>query len=223
MFRTLRLSFLALFTLAFLTARGQFTAGDRLANTSLWFALSKYNDEGNSARLSCSINPQVAIFASPHLSIGFGMLLNYEYDKSTFSNVGWITKRSDLEFRPQIYAQYYKPLQGSWYAALKLQIEPSEVSLTRGTTLITVSGKTYSSPIKAEYIDNFRARLHPIVGYRIAKKWLIEAELASLNFSRYKKVDGGDKSSSYNLDFNFKPSQFTFRWLYFIKNAPLSK
>jgi hypothetical protein len=222
MFKTLRLSFFALFTLAFFTARGQFAAGDRLANSSLWFDFSKYGDMGNTSRILGYLNPQIAIFASPNISIGFGMLLTYDYDKSTFSNIAWTTKHSKLDFTPQIFAQYYYPIQGAWYAALKLQIEPSEVVITGGSITVQTTGKKSNSPVKAEYIDYFRSKMRPIVGYRVAKKWLLEAEVASLNFSRYKKLDGTYKSSSYDLNFRFDPSQFTFRWIYFVQNAPLS-
>ena len=123
MFKTLPIFLSLIFTLAFLTARGQFAAGDRALNSSLRVDYSRIKNEpierGDYGRLTVSLAPQFSLFASRHLSIGFGMSLYYERGKSFDPPPVFFAYKNRLDFTPQLYLQYYRPIQGAWYGSTK--------------------------------------------------------------------------------------------------------
>ena len=228
MFKTLPFFLSLIFTLAFLTARGQFAAGDRAFNTGLWVYYDKFESKTNLTfswtRFEANLNPQFLLFASPHFSIGFGLLLDYQREKRMvdFPTHSWTIKSGELNFTPQLYLQYYRPIQGAWYGSTKLLIEPSTVRLSRFSS-INSTGQKNSSKIQADKDNNFRAHLIPIIGYRLSKNWLVEGEFCKIDFSYYSKTSNGYKSSSYNLNLTFNPSIFNFRWIYFIPTTPFRR
>ena len=223
MSKTRHISCLLFFTLAFLTARGQFAAKDRLLsggfNISYMNVVGSVSQQQTTRRFELGFNPQMSIFLSPHFSMGLGLDMSFEHQKWEKLVNNDETKSNQIQFDPRLTVQYYRPFAEKWYASVRFDLNLIDLSLSRWSA-------TYSNQVldsKYQFDSNLRltTSFTPLIGYRASKHWLIEGQLGVLTLTADKEKTDSNVYSYVSVKGQFRPSLFNFKAIYlWQKKAP---
>jgi hypothetical protein len=222
MSKTRHIFFFSLFTLAFLTARGQFAAKDRLLSGGFNMTYSNVVGGVSSPTIQgfgVGFNPQMSIFLSPHFSMGLGLDMSFSHQKWQKLVNNDKTTFNQIQIIPRLTAQYYRPFAEKWYAAVRFDLNLIELYLNRWYT--TYSNQVLDSKYKFDSNLRLTTSFTPLIGYRASKHWLIEGQLGVLTLTADKEKTDSNVYSYVSVKGQFRPSLFNFKAIYlWQKKAP---
>ncbi|NHE59903.1 outer membrane beta-barrel protein [Cyclobacterium plantarum] len=160
-------------------AFAQFNKGDKFAGGSFGLSIntSEVIAQSNNSNFSIHLNPNLGFFVSESAAIGLIPQINFSRSTSTNVNGGKSTTNSLSGGMGVFYRKYFTVAEN-----FSLFFEPRAVYT--------------GAIIRDDGFNNFSLSISPGAAYRISSKWMVEATLGGLLYSRSLDQLGTDQESS---------------------------